>query len=108
MGIFSSVIRRCYNSLVTCIVQHQHFPLLFKFPLFDVQGRRSDLMKNHTGTHVLNFALRKVVGETDQIRSLIAPDRLQFEYTAKVCVYHPCFLYFLKQTYTYVLIESDD
>ena len=55
-----------------------------------LQDRRSDIMKNHTGTHALNFALRKVVGETDQTGSLIAPDRLQFEYAAKVCIYHQC------------------
>lgn len=43
-------------------------------------------MSNHTGTHVLNYALRQVVGtEADQRGSLVAPDRLRFDFTNKVC-----------------------
>ncbi|XP_030830999.1 alanine--tRNA ligase, cytoplasmic [Strongylocentrotus purpuratus] len=54
-----------------------------KLNLYIDEVRRRPVMSNHTGTHVLNFALRKVLGEADQRGSLVAPDRLRFDFSAK-------------------------
>lgn len=50
--------------------------------IFD-EPRRWLIMKNHTGTHLLNHCLQQVLNNVDQKGSLVAPDRMRFDFTAK-------------------------
>jgi len=58
--------------------------ILMKFLL--LQEQRSACMANHSATHLLNFALGRVLGEVRQQGSMVGDSNFTFDFTChKVC-----------------------
>ncbi|EZG48580.1 alanyl-tRNA synthetase [Gregarina niphandrodes] len=55
-----------------------------KLTLVNDFERRGEIAKNHTGTHVLNCALRSILGEDcNQAGSIVEPKKLRFDFTSQ-------------------------
>ncbi|KAI1627421.1 alanyl-tRNA synthetase [Exophiala viscosa] len=73
--------------LHTGYMKYGHFSVADKAICEYDELRRWPIRNNHTGTHILNFALREVLGDgIDQRGSLVAQEKLRFDFSHKAAV----------------------
>ncbi|GAB7363537.1 hypothetical protein MBLNU230_g3805t1 [Neophaeotheca triangularis] len=70
--------------------------------------RRQPIRNNHTGTHILNFALREVLGEEiNQRGSLVAPEKMRFDFSYKTSIPDEQLLQIEEKSTSYIRQNSE-